>query len=81
MAGDDLNVWYDPEGDYLEIVFDQKAGSFEETSSRERDAQARRRGQSPCHLNLQPVIVCAGPATLGVDLRHLRRLGRVQPRC
>ena len=34
MAGDDLNVWYDPEGDYLEMVFDQKVGSFEDTSSR-----------------------------------------------
>ena len=43
MAGNDLNVWYDPEGDYLEIVFDQKAGSFEETSlenvMRKRDAE------------------------------------------
>jgi hypothetical protein len=32
MAGDNLNVWYDPEGDHLEIVFDQKAGYFEGTS-------------------------------------------------
>ena len=32
MAGDNLNVWYDPEGDHLEIVFDQKAGYFEDTS-------------------------------------------------
>lgn len=43
MAGDNLNVWYDPEGDYLEIVFDQKAGSFEDTSlenvMRKRDAE------------------------------------------
>ena len=33
MAGDNLNVWYDPEGDHLEIVFDQKAGYFRETAS------------------------------------------------
>lgn len=43
MAGDNLNVWYDPEGDHLEIVFDQKAGSFEDTSlenvMRKRDAE------------------------------------------
>jgi hypothetical protein len=32
MAGDNLNVWFDPEGDHLEIVFDQKAGYFEDTS-------------------------------------------------
>jgi hypothetical protein len=31
MAGDNLNVWYDREGDHLEIVFDQKAGYFEDT--------------------------------------------------
>jgi hypothetical protein len=43
MAGDSLNVWYDPEGDHLEIVFDQKAGYFEDTSlenvMRKRDAE------------------------------------------
>jgi hypothetical protein len=42
MAGDNLNVWYDPEGDHLEIVFDQKAGYFEDTPlenvMRKRDA-------------------------------------------
>jgi hypothetical protein len=43
MAGDNLNVWYDPEGDHLEIVFDQKVGYFEDTSlenvMRKRDAE------------------------------------------
>lgn len=43
MAGDSLNVWYDPEGDHLEIVFDQKAGYFEDTAlenvMRKRDAE------------------------------------------
>jgi hypothetical protein len=43
MAGDNLNVWYDPEGDHLEIVFDQKAGQFEDTSlenvMQKRDAE------------------------------------------
>jgi hypothetical protein len=43
MAGDNLNVWYDPEGDHLEIVFDQKAGYFEDTSlenvMRKRDTE------------------------------------------
>jgi hypothetical protein len=45
MAEDSLNVWYDPEGDHLEIVFDQKAGYFEDTSleneMRKRDAEGR----------------------------------------
>src|SRR5438128_527825 len=43
MVEDNLNVWYDPEGDHLEIVFDQKAGYFEDTSlenvMRKRDAE------------------------------------------
>ena len=28
-----LRIWYDPEGDYLEVMFDQKPGYFRETSS------------------------------------------------
>ena len=43
MAGDNLNIWYDREGDHLEIVFDQKPGYFEDTSlenvMRKRDAE------------------------------------------
>ncbi len=26
-----LKVWYDPEGDFLEVMFDQKPGYFRET--------------------------------------------------
>lgn len=26
-----LQIWYDAEGDYLEVIFDQKAGYFRET--------------------------------------------------
>ena len=29
----DLKIWYDPEGDYLEVIFDQKAGYFCETEN------------------------------------------------
>lgn len=28
-----LKIWYDPEGDYLEVIFDQKAGYFRETEN------------------------------------------------
>jgi len=31
MAEKKLKVWYDSEGDYLEVIFDQKAGYFRET--------------------------------------------------
>jgi len=28
-----VKIWYDPEGDYLEVIFDQKPGYFRETAS------------------------------------------------
>ena len=33
MASKIVKVWYDPEGDYLEVIFDQKEGYFRETES------------------------------------------------
>jgi uncharacterized protein YuzE len=33
MAERKVKIWYDPEGDYLEVIFDQKAGYFRETAS------------------------------------------------
>ena len=33
MAVRKLTIWYDREGDYLEVTFDQKAGFFRETAS------------------------------------------------
>ena len=27
-----IKVWYDPEADYLEVIFDDRAGTFRETS-------------------------------------------------
>lgn len=33
MAEKRVKLWYDPEGDYLEVIFDQKPGYFRETSS------------------------------------------------
>ncbi len=29
--GEDVTIWYDHEGDYLEVLFDRKAGYFRET--------------------------------------------------
>lgn len=28
-----VTLWFDPEGDFLEVIFDQKPGYFRETSS------------------------------------------------
>ena len=33
MTGRKLRIWFDPEGDYLEVIFEDKEGVFRETSS------------------------------------------------
>ncbi|HIE31199.1 MAG TPA: DUF2283 domain-containing protein [Methanosarcinales archaeon] len=29
----EIRIWYDKEGDYLEVIFDRKAGYFRETGN------------------------------------------------
>ena len=31
--GEDIKIWYDQEGDYLEVLFERKAGYFRETEN------------------------------------------------
>jgi hypothetical protein len=31
--GEDVTIWYDHEGDYLEVLFARKAGYFRETTN------------------------------------------------
>lgn len=31
--GEGIKVWYDKDGDYLEVLFEQKAGYFKETEN------------------------------------------------
>jgi len=33
MAEKRLKIWYDKEGDYLEVMFDAREGTFRETSN------------------------------------------------
>jgi len=33
MAERNVKIWYDAEGDYLEVIFDQRPGYFRETAS------------------------------------------------
>lgn len=33
MADKRLKIWYDSEGDFLEVIFDSKPGHFRETSN------------------------------------------------
>nr|QNO53146.1 hypothetical protein GJIJNDME_00032 [Methanosarcinales archaeon ANME-1 ERB6] len=30
---DEIKIWYDSEGDYLEVIFEHKAGYFRETET------------------------------------------------
>jgi hypothetical protein len=31
--GEDVTIWYDHEGDYLEVLFERKVGYFRETAN------------------------------------------------
>ena len=31
--GKEIKIWYDSEGDYLEVIFERKAGYFRETGN------------------------------------------------
>lgn len=31
--GEEVKIWYDKEGDYLEVLFDRRAGFFKETEN------------------------------------------------
>jgi hypothetical protein len=31
--GEDITIWYDHEGDYLEVLFERKEGYFRETAN------------------------------------------------
>lgn len=31
--GEEVRIWYDKQGDYLEVLFDRKAGHFRETEN------------------------------------------------
>ena len=33
MAKKQLRIWYDKEGDFLEVIFEQRAGYFRETAN------------------------------------------------
>jgi len=40
-----VKIWYDSEGDYLEVIFDQKPGYFRETESDQVMAKVDQEGR------------------------------------
>ena len=67
--GEAVTIWYDSEGDFLEVLFERKAGYFKETDNdavmEKVDSQGHiigfsimkvsaLRGQHPLSVNLKP---------------------------
>ena len=44
MASKVVKLWYDSEGDYLEVIFDKKEGYFRETKNDQVMEKVDRRG-------------------------------------
>lgn len=64
MAGKEIKVWYDPEGDYLEVIFEQKEGYFRETQNDQVIEKVDARGNVLCFsvlkvssLKKRPLVV------------------------
>jgi len=45
MARDKVRIWYDKEGDYLEVLFKDEAGTFEETEDDQVMVRLNLRGE------------------------------------
>ena len=61
-----LKVWFDPEGDYLEVTFDQRPGYFRETATDRVMAKVDDNGNILGFLILKPSALNQTP--LKVDL-------------
>ncbi|HDN65345.1 MAG TPA: DUF2283 domain-containing protein [Methanosarcinales archaeon] len=63
----EIKIWYDKEGDYLEVIFDRKAGYFKET---ENDAVMKKVDESGSIIGFSILKVSAlkGQKPLSIDL-------------
>jgi uncharacterized protein YuzE len=71
---DKLKIWYDPEGDYLEIMFSQGAGEFLPTSSQNVMVKVGSLGQMTgfAIMNVSQVESC--PFEVDIPLEELKGL-------
>ncbi|HBA38727.1 MAG: DUF2283 domain-containing protein [Deltaproteobacteria bacterium RIFCSPLOWO2_02_56_12] len=61
-----VKVWFDPEGDYLEVMFEDKAGYFRETASDQVMEKVDENGRV---IGFSVIKVCALKSTpLSVEL-------------
>lgn len=71
MAERKVKLWYDPEGDFLEVIFDQKPRYFRETSSEQVMEKVDEEGEYPWVLCAEGQFPEAG-TTGGCALGHYR---------
>jgi uncharacterized protein YuzE len=67
--GEEIKVWYDQEGDYLEVIFERKKGFFRETDN---DAVMEKVDENGAILGFSILNVSAlkGQQPLSVALRR-----------
>ena len=66
--GEDIKIWYDQEGDYLEVLFERKAGYFRET---ENDAVMEKVDSegNPLGFSVLNVSALQGQQPLSISLK------------
>jgi uncharacterized protein YuzE len=69
---DDVKVWYDREGDYLEVLFERKSGYFRETQS---DAVMEKVDADGNVIGFSILRVSAGAAEAPVSVALKKRTG------
>ncbi len=67
--GEDVRVWYDQEGDYLEVLFDRKKGYFRETDN---DAVMEKVDEAGNIIGFSILKVCSlkGQQPLSITLKQ-----------
>ncbi len=71
---DKLKIWYDPEGDYLEIMFSQGTGEFLPTSSQNVMLKVDSLGQMTGFAIMNVSQVESGPFEVDIPLEELKGL-------
>ena len=61
MTSKILRLWYDPGGDYLEVIFDQKEGYFRETENDRLMAKVDAEGNILGFSILKLSLLTSGP--------------------
>ena len=66
--GEAVTIWYDSEGDYLEVLFDRKAGYFKETGHDAVMEKVDNQGHT-IGFSILKVSALRGQNPLSIDLK------------